>query len=536
MKLFFKLVLLSLFVPMVCFSQTMRENRYIFRGPVDPLNNSLSKAKTLSVDIQVPNDFETEIHKYNGSVSISTIETILFDNTSYFDIKSAETPNKRGIEGDLKLTYNLKNFKIKGKTEISKSPAWIIGFESELSIVDREGTLIYTRQTPLNVKTYVIRVNSTLDDLVTYLLEKDCQRQFNEFSITYLRQPVHGFQVIDFEFPKKDKNKVIEKDFVDTFNQSAGVFHAVEKVSISSYNALFEVARPYWENLRKFDKSKDKDFNRDVQYASNVNLAISYLLVDQGEKAVPYIENIKGIKLSLLRTNRANDLEKWKEAIEEAKEIKKAQKGNVNVLKSEDRNLLYTHSKNTMEKLSFEGLVKNKKGEEFAGQVSILNDNPLVVDLRNVNTPIPIVGNLFSLTNAPKNTVQVEIKNKKKPERLKIDDLQSIYLADGTKFVVDKLGDVIDGTARYGILREINHGQKLSLFIEEYPNSGTILLKKTKEDNFFEIPTLINRKKLLLKYFETCPAIHANIQNGKYLDNQNSTYLMLFNDFNMLCK
>ncbi len=535
MKLNFKIVLSLLLLPILSFSQTMRENKFVFRGPVDPLNTSFSNAKTLSVEIQVSSDFESEIHKFAGSVSISTIEAILFENTSFFAIKSEKTSNKRGIDGDLKLTYHLKKFKIIGKKEISKSPAWIIGFESDLNIADKENSTIYTRYTPLTVKTYIANPNETINNVVDYIIDKDFKRQFEEFSITYLKQPVYSFDVIDFEQPKKEKNILIEKSFIDTFNQSVDIFRVMEKVDESKYSSLFEAALPYWESLRTFDRSKDKDFNRDVQYAANINLATAYLLLDQGEKANMYIEKAKTYKLPLFRVNRSNNLEKWNVAIEEAKEVKKAQSGTFVALKNEENNLLYSQSVNTYEKLSFQGLVKNKKGAEFAGQVNILNNNPLVVDLRSIDSMIPMLGKMINTVNAPRNTVLVELANKKKPEKMNIDDLVSISLSDATILKVDKVGSALDGTERYSILREIQQGKNLSLYVEEYPNSGTILLKKNHEDNFFEIPTLVNRKKLLLKYFDNCPNIHPNIQNGKYLDNQNKTYLILFKDFNELC-
>lgn len=535
--------------PFISFAQSIDEASYNFRGPVPSLLDDFKDAKSISVIVTVPSNFEGEMHKFNAPVSLSSLQNDLFERTHFYTIKktseissnavfnntNVKKETNNSLDGDIKVFYNIKTFEIVGKKEVLKAPAYVIGLETNLEIQDKEGNIVFKRNTPTTVLTYLVDPTTSLESLVNKIIYKDFDSNFDEFSFANFKQPLHSFHAIGFSLPKKLKNLEIEQSFIETFNQSVAVFDAIDKVDIDKYDALFAKARPFWEKNIEFNGSKDKKANIEVRYAANLNLATSYILVDDLEKASTYFPAIDENKVSsFFVIHRKENLEDWIESIKATKELAERKKGKFKALIEPEANLLYNQAENTVEKLAFNGRVINGKGEEFTGFVEIFNDNPPLIDWRATDTGSS-VGNLMKMLKVEKNTVNITIEGEKKPKKMKMNDLAFAILEDGTSYSVDKVGSKIDNTDRYGMLKEVEKGTKFSLYKEEYPFNGIVLIKKNTEEDFFEIPSVFGRKKSLLKYFDTCPQIHEAIKQDKYLESNNQTYLALFEDANTLC-
>ena len=520
-KIFMMTALLGLMSVGVASAQKVKETMFMQRGPLEPVNQEYKNAKTYTIKVNVPDNFNATMSKNKVALNVSSMQEYL----PIWGLKST-------IDGDLRVNYNITQFEYLGDRVIQKAPAWLVGIEANLEVFDAKGKLIFKRYQIPKSNTYIANPESNFGGIVNRVLYSTFESLFKDFEYYYLYQPAwSGYY---FEFDKL--NKLSKKDDpapLLELNQSTQVFPSINMVNRDQWPTLFGEAQKYWEELIKYDKNRDDDINKQFRLISNASLATSYMLLGNTDKAQTYMEGIKenDEKFLGMRQNYSN----FNDALNKINETRAEANIIVDFVPIEPEPILPTflRSRDAFKAVIIEGEAINKDNEKFVGKIQIVNDNPPRIDLRTVKTGNGF-GAMFSALKTDNNTVLIETEAGSKPKKMKLDDIQSIKTNDGKNYLVKSVGTTIGEDKRYAIIEEIKSSPTLTLSKEIFPFSALFLKRPTDED-FYSLP-LIGIKKSLAKYFESCPAMQEGIKAGKYNSKNASNYIQIYQDYLSLCK
>ena len=520
-KIFVITALLGLMSVGATSAQKVKETMFMQRGPLEPVNQEYKNAKTYTVKVNVPNNFNATISKNKVTLNVSTLQEVL----PIWGLKST-------IDGDLRVNYNITQFEYLGDRVIQKAPAWLVGIEANLEVFDAQGKLIFKRYQIPKSNTYITDAESNFAAVVDHVLFSTFESLFKEFEYYYLYQPAWSGYYFEFDRLNKISKKEDPAPLLE-LNQSTQVFPSINMVNRDQWPALFGEAQKYWEGLVKYDKNKDDDINKQFRLISNASLATSYMLLGNTDKAQTYMEAIKenDEKFLGMRKNYSN----FSDALNKINETKAEANSIVGFVPVEPEPVLPTFlkSKDAFRLVIIEGEAIDKDKEKFVGKIQIVNDNPPRVDLRTKQSGSGI-GAMFSALKTDNNTVLIETEAGKKPKKMKLDDIQSIKTNDGKSYLVKSVGTTLGEDKRYAIIEEIKSSPTLTLSKEIFPFSELFLKRPTDED-FYSLP-LLGIKKSLAKYFESCPAMQGGIKAGKYNSKNTSNYLQIYQDYLSLCK
>ncbi|KVV13557.1 hypothetical protein ACRASX_05410 [Flavobacterium sp. TMP13] len=527
-----KILLLLLLTSLnhVVFAQSeVDETRLNLRGPIPPIDTQYGKYKTYEIILDLSPGLESSMNFRKIPFSIDKFY-------SKFNISGL----KKVTEGEFKVKYNLTRYESVHdedyvQTYFQKAPAFYIGLESNLEILDKTGKLIYKRYTTPKVNMYVVNPTDTYEALAYKILTDNFYSMIEEFEGFYLYGPkITGLRYFDIEKKKKSKSSFNAEEY----NQSVQVLPTLVDVDREDWPTLFGEAQKYWEEFLTFEDKSDEDLAKKVRFSSNYNLAATYILTGQVDQASKYFEGVKENEKSFLgiRTNYpflkqvVTDIDNYKKVTEKASTIEAIQEEPV--LAS------YKKAPTAFRWAEFEGEVLDQDGKVFKGKVRIFSDYPEMIDYRTVET-VSGLRSMMDGIGSEKSGVRIFIEGQKKPERTNLKRVVNMKDNEGRIYIVGKTGKGIGLTngvssKRYSLFEEIKNGSKISLFHEFFPQDDYVLKKHT-EDNFFSPSVLIGRKNDLREYFADCPKMIENINKGNYDFENKETYVKLFDDYSKLC-
>lgn len=513
----------------ISFGQTNVDNRLNLRGPVPPIDTQYGKYKTYSIQLDLSPGLEKSMNIKKAPYSTEAINSI-------FSISGLKKVN----DGEFKVKYNLTRFELVNdedylETTFQRAPAFYIGLESNLEILDSSGKVIYKRFTTPKVNMYVINPTDTYESLIYKILSSNFYKMIEEFEGFYLYGPeIKSLRYFDVEKKKKSKSTFNAEEF----NQSVQVLPTLVDVDRENWSGLFGEAQNYWIDFTKNEDKEDEDLQKKVRFAASYNLAATYLLLGQPEEASKYLEVIKENEKTFLgmRTHYPY----IKDLIKEIDDYKKITEKSLTIeaIQAEPILASYKKSPTAFRYAEFEGEVLNDKAEVIKGKVRILSDYPELVDYRTEQTGSAL-GSLVGGMGADKSSVRIFVEGEKKPKRTNLSNITTIKDNEGRMYIVGKTGKgfgITNGvnTRRYAMFEEIKKGKKVSLFHEFFPQDDYVLKKDTQEE-FFSPSVLIGRKKDLKEFFADCPGMIENIDKGFYNFENKETYIKMFEDYTKLC-
>jgi hypothetical protein len=503
------------------------EKKISLRGPVEPVSSVYNQYTSYSVKLNISPGFENSLKDKKLAYSLNTLAEPL----SIFGLKKADN-------GDFKIIYDLKRYEWVNnedyiETTYQNAPAYYIGLESKLTILNKEGKEVYVRHTTPLVKMYVTDPGYSYETLAYRIVRNDFYKLLNDFDTFYLNSP--SLDLNYFEVKKKKKSKSTFN--VEEFNQSAQVFDAVLSVERANWGGLFGEAQKYWKTLVEFTDD-DEDLQKDVRFAANYNLSVAALLLDKSsdfETHLPLVkENEKGFMGVRLNYDGLKRNQKMiAEAKEDVKEVAK-----IEPIAAEPDVYEYRKSPNAFRFAEIEeGEAVNQDNESIKGKIRIMSDFPEVVDWRTVQTKSGL-GQLMGQMGSDKSTVRIFVEGEKKPKKANLKKLVYIKDKTGRTFITGKTGgagnilakDNMVNTKRYALFDEVKSTKKLALFREYFPQDSYVLKRPTEEE-FFSPPGLVGRKKALREYFADCPAMLEKINKGEYDFNNKETYVKMYDDY-----
>lgn len=520
-----RILLLSIFLGTVmaisATAQKRKDNMFMQRGPLEPINKEYKNAKTYTVKINVPSSFNAVMANRKAALDISSLQ----EKIGIWGLKSV-------IDGDLRLSYNITQFEFLDERTIQRAPAYLIGIEANLEVRDATGKLLYRRYQVPKSNTFILNPETKFDYVANYVLTSTFDNLLKDFEYYYMYQPAWKGRY--FEFTKLEKLSKKEDPAAFTeINQSTQVFPSINMVNREDWPGLFGEARKYWEGLLNFDKCRDDDFNKDFRLMANTSLATSYMLTGEIEKAQTYMKGIKENDSKFL--GMYENYSAYEEALNKINEAKAEANTITDFVPIEPEPTLPTfmRSRDIFKYVVIEGEATTKENEKFSGKIRIVNDSPPRIDLRTVQTGSGI-GAMFSALKTDNNTVLIEREEGSKPKKMKLDDLTTIVTKDGKTYKVAEVGTVLGGDKRYAIIEEIKSSPSMTLSKELFPYNA-LHLKKPADEEFYSMP-ILGIKKSLTKYFEGCSGMQENINAGRYNSNQASNYIQLYQDYTSKCK
>lgn len=526
-KTIFLLLILS--ITSLGFAQTDADNKLNLRGPVPPIDTQYGKYKTYQITLDLSPGLEKSMNSKKAPFSIEK-----FNKNFYI------SGLKKQDDGDFKIKYTLSRFELVNdedyvETYYQKAPAYYIGLESSLEIMDKTGKTIYKRYTSPKVNMYVTNPTDTYEGLMYKILTNNFYTMLKEFEGFYLYGPeINGLKYFDVEKKKKSKS-----DFnPEEFNQSVQVLPTLVDVDRENWGELFGEAQKYWKEFLNFEDKKDEDLQKKVRFSANYNLAATYILLGQVEEASNYLDGVKENEKSFLGmrthypflTNLISDIDQYKKTTEKALTIEAIQQEPV--LAS------YKKSATAFRYAEFDGEVLDTDSKVFKGKVRIISDYPELIDYRTQQT-VSGFRSLMDGIGSEKSSVRIYVEGEKKPEKTNLKKVVNIKDNEGRLYIVGKTGKGLGltsdvNTKRYSLFEEVKMGSKISLYHEFFPQDDYVL-KKQIEDEFFSPPTFLGRRKALREYFSDCPKMIENIDKGSYDFENKETYIKMFDDYSKLC-
>lgn len=501
------------------------------RGPVSPVDLSYADYKSYALKTSFSSGLEASFKAKNLAYSAGFIN----EHISVFGLKKKDA-------GDFTITYDLKRFELVLnesylEATYQNAPAYYIGLESELTIQDKQGKVIYKRYNTPKVKMFVTDFKYPYDLLAYRVVLGDFSQLFNEFESYYLNSPNINLEY--FEVKKRKKSKSTFN--VEEFNQSTQVLSMLLDVDRNNWSALFGEAQKYWKPLLEFTDD-DEDLQQDIRFNAHYNSALTSLLLGKFDDLDKYLPGVKQYDKSFLGM-RANfsALEKTKQEIKDAQNaVKEVSK--IEPVASEPFVYEYKKTPNAFKYAELEKAeVTDDDNKKIVGTVRVLSDFPQIVDLRTEKTRSGL-GQLTDQLGSDKSSVWIYIDGEKKPKRTNLKKLFSIKDKDGKVYLVGKTGqssNILTSTnlvnnKHYALFDEVKSNKKLSLFQEFFPQDS-YAFKRPQDESFFVAPEFMGRRKALKEFFVDCPSIVTKIDQGIYDFNNKETYLKLYNDYTEAC-
>ncbi len=503
------------------------KNVVSMRGSVAPIDPTYANYRSYSMKISLDKGFEESFKAKKMAYS----EAIFNERLGVWGLKKKD-------DGDFTITYTLARYElITNESYLENSyqnaPAYYIGLESNLTIQDKQGKLIYKRYNTPKVKMYVIDVKETYDNLAYKIVLTDFIQLFNEFESYYLYSPVHSLRFFDVKKRKKSKSTFNEEEF----NQSTQVLPALLDVERSNWSSLLGEAQKYWKGLVDF-KDDDEDLQQDIRFNANYNLAVAALFLGNLDEFDKYMPGVKENEKSFLGMRvYYSDLEKAKKDVIAANNAKK-DATKVESIAPEPFVYEYKKGPNAFRFAEFEKAeVTDDDNNKIAGKVRLLSDYPELVDYRTEKTRSNL-GQLMDQVGSDKSSVWIFIEGEKKPKRTNLKKIVSLKDKDGKVYLTGKTGQTSNlvfsknlvNTKRFALFDAIKSNDKIALMQEFFPQDS-YAFKRPSEEGFFVAPEFIGRRKALKEYFADCPSVIAKIDKGEYDFNNKETYLKLYNDY-----
>ena len=506
-----------------------RKNTLNLRGPEPPVDKRYGNYKTYEVKLDLSTGIEDSFAFRKVPYSSDKINNIFF-------ISGLKKTN----DGEFKIKYTVSRFESINDEDYvqsyyQKSPAYYIGMESNLEIMDKTGKVIYKRYSTPKVNMYVTDPTYSYESLVTRILTTNFYSMLQEFEGFYLYGPeVTGLRYFDIEKKKKSKSTFNPEEF----NQSVQVLPTLVDVNRADWPSLFGEAQNYWKEFLAFEDKNDEDIQKKVRFSAHYNLATTYLLLGQVEEASKYLEGVKENEKSFLGmrshhpflTRLAANIDEYKKTTEKATTLEAVQ--------AEPILASYKKAATAFRYAEFDGEVLDIEGKVFKGKVRIISDYPELVDYRT-ESQVSGLRSLVDGIGSDKSTVRIYVEGQKKPERTNLKKIVNIKDNEGHFYIGGQTGKGVGltsdvNTKRYSLFEEIKKGEKISVFHEFFPQDAYVL-KKQIQDEFFSPSILIGRKKELREYFSDCPKMIENINNGLYNFENKETYIKMFEDYSSLC-
>jgi hypothetical protein len=518
----------------MAFKTEVPTNRLNLRGPVPPTNTQYGKYKSYEVILDLSPGLENSMN----------IKKAPFSAEKYYQAFSISGLKKQK-EGDFTIKYNLTRFELVNdedylETYYQKAPAYYVGLESNLEILDKSGKVIYKRYTTPKVCMYVINPTQTYENLTYSILTNNFYYMLQEFEGFYLYGPqIDMLKYSDIEKKKKSKSAFN----ADEFNQSVQVLPTLVDVDRENWGDLFGEAQKYWLEYVNFQDKEDEDLAKKVRFSANYNLAATYILLGQVDEAAKYLPGVKENEKSFLglrtdypyMTNLIEGIGNYKKLTEKAFTIE--------AIPAEPVLAAYKKSPTAFRYAEFEGEVLDVDSKIFKGKVRIISDFPELVDLRTEQT-VSSFRTMMDGIGSEKSSVRIFIEGQKKPEKTNLKKVVNIKDNEGRIYIVGKagrgvpivsLGDKIENnTKRYSLFEEVKKGGKVSLYHEFFPQDD-YSLKKPAQDEFFSPPVFLGRRKALKEYFSDCPSMIDSIDKGSYDFENKETYIKMYDDYTKFC-
>lgn len=540
MRNFTKIILLLVLTGInqtVCgqfFGKAVVENKLNLRGPVPPTNTEYGKYKSYEMILDLSPGLENSMN----------IKKAPFSADKFYQAFSISGLKKQK-EGDFKVKYNLTRFELVNdedylETTYQKAPAYYIGLESNLEILDKSGKVIYKRYTTPKVCMYVTNPTDTYENLTYKILTDNFYNMLQEFEGFYL----YGPQITKLKYSDLEKKKKSKSAFnVDEFNQSVQVLPTLEDVDRENWGDLFGEAQKYWLEYVNFQDKADEDLAKKVRFSANYNLAATYILLGQADEAAKYLPGVKENEKSFFglredypyMTGLIDDIANYKKLTEKAFTIE--------AIPAEPVLATYKKSATAFRYAEFDGEVLDVDSKVFKGKVRIISDFPELVDLRTEQT-VSAFRSMMDGIGSEKSSVRIYIEGQKKPEKTNLKKVVNIKDNEGRIYIVGKagrgvplvsLGDKTENnTKRYSLFEEVKKGAKVSLYHEFFPQDD-YSLKKPAQDEFFSPPVFLGRRKALKEYFSDCPQMIESIDKGAYDHENKETYIKMYDDYTKSC-
>ncbi|MFN7100141.1 MAG: hypothetical protein ACK4M4_07185 [Flavobacterium sp.] len=505
------------------------KNTLNLRGPEAPVDDQYSNYKSYEIKLDLSKGIEDSFTFRKIPYSSEKINNIFFISGL-----------KKANEGEFKIKYTVSRFESINDEDYvqsyyQKSPAYYIGMESNLEIMDKTGKVIYKRYTTPKVNLYITDPTYSYEALVIRILNTNFYSMLQEFEGFYLYGPaVSGLRYFDIEKKKKSKSTFNP----DEFNQSVQVLPTLVDVDRADWPSLFGEAQKYWKEFLAFEDKNDEDMQKKVRFSAHYNLATTYLLLGQVDEASKYLDGVKENEKSFLgiRTHYpflvdlSKNIDSYKKTTEKATTLEAVQ--------SEPILASYKKAATAFRYAEFDGEVEDVEGKVFRGKVRIISDFPEIVDYRT-ESQVSALRALANGIGSDKSSVRITIEGQKKPERTNLKKVASIKDNEGHFYIAGQTGKGVGltsdvNTKRYSLFEEIKKGEKISVFHEFFPQDAYVL-KKQIQDEFFSPAVLIGRKKELREYFSDCPKMIENINKGLYNFENKETYIKMFEDYTALC-
>lgn len=499
------------------------------RGPQPPVDMQYANYKSYDLKVDLSSGIEKSFVYRKLPFSTDKI-------TKSFYISGLKKMN----DGDFKVKYTVTRFESIDDEDYvqsfyQKSPAYYIGMESNLEIMDKTGKTIYKRYTTPKVNMYVTDSNYSFENLVIQILNKNFYSMLEEFEGFYLYGPqISRLKYYDVEKKKKSKSSFNPEEF----NQSVQVLPTLVDVDRENWASLFGEAQNYWKGFLNFEDKDDEDLQKKVRFSAHYNLAATYLLLGQVEEASKYFEGVKENEKTFLgiRTDYpflkdlAENIDNYKKVTEKATTLQ--------AIQAEPVLPSYKKAATAFRYAEFDGEVLDNDAKIYKGKVKIISDFPELVDYRT-DTKVSVLGGLIDGIGSEKSSVKIAIEGQKRPERTNLKRIANIKDNEGHFYIVGKTGRGLGlgssvNTKRYSLFEEIKKGEKLSVYHEFFPQDA-YALKKQVQDEFFSPAVFIGRKKELREYFSDCPKMIENIDKGLYNFENKETYIKMFDDYSALC-
>jgi hypothetical protein len=529
-----KIILLIALICISNFSFTQssnkeKNNRLNLRGPSKPVDDKFGKYKSYSLKLNLDVNLEKNMNRMKAAYS-----------TEYLNRLFVISGLKKIDDGDFKVKYNLTRFELVEDEYVEKSyqkaPAYYIGVESNVEILDKNGNLIYKRFYSPKVKMYVINPDGSFENLVYRILYNNFYSLIEEFDAFYLYGPaIENLRYFEIEKRKKSKSQFN----IEEFNQSVQVLPSLVDVDRENWAELFGEAQKYWKGFVNYEDKKDDDLQEDIRFTANYNLAATHILLGQTEEASTYLQGIKENEKSFL--GMRDHYPYMKGLIDNIPKYVKSTDKATTLMPIQEEPILATYKKsaNAFHFAEFDGEVLDSDQKIYKGKIRIISDSPELVDYRTVQT-VSALRAAMDVVGADKSSVRIYIEGQKKPEKTNLKKVVNIKDNEGHIYLTGKTGNSFSlseeniGSRRFALFEEIKKGAKISVYKEFFPQDAFVL-KKTTEDNFYTPPILIGRKKSLKAYFADCPEMIANIDKGLYNFENKETYLKMFDDYSKLC-
>jgi hypothetical protein len=513
------------------------EHRLNLRGPVPPIDTEYGKYKSYEMILDLSSGLENSMN----------IKKAPFSAEKFYQAFSISGLKKQK-EGDFKVKYNLTRFELVNdedylETYYQKAPAYYIGLESNLEILDKSGKVIYKRYTTPKVCMYVTNPTETYENLTYKILTDNFYNMLQEFEGFYL----YGPQIDKLKYSDIEKKKKSKSAFnADEFNQSVQVLPTLEDVDRENWGDLFGDAQKYWLEFVNFQDKEDEDLAKKVRFSANYNLAATYILLGQVEEAAKYLPGVKENEKSFFglredypyMTGLIGDIDAYKKLTAKAFTIE--------AIPAEPVLASYKKAATAFRYAEFDGEVLDEDSKVFKGKVRIISDFPELVDLRTEET-VSGFRSMMDGIGSEKSSVRIYIEGQKKPEKTNLKKVVNIKDNEGRIYIVGKAGrgvplvsvgaaadKVQTNTKRYSLFEEVKKGAKVSLYHEFFPQDD-YSLKKPAQDEFFSPPVFLGRRKALKEYFSDCPTMIESIDKGAYDHENKETYIKMYDDYTKFC-